>query len=166
MVKPCDTFTKRGQDGRNNGTSPYSITPKLRPPMFHHRRWASVAIGLLVVLGSCGALLSSCRETARNSLSLDFQTTAGCLLPKYIKLENTSITSVHTKGLSIVDVHGSYNLPDRWLPPGSAFVIWSSSGTDDTVNLYASRSTSYWNRDVRLLQDGSMLSGLSETCSF
>jgi hypothetical protein len=38
MVKPCDTFTKRGQDGRNNGTSPYSITPKLKPPMFHHRR--------------------------------------------------------------------------------------------------------------------------------
>jgi hypothetical protein len=121
---------------------------------------------LLVVLGSCGALLFSCHETARNSLRLSFQTRGGCLLPKYIKLENTSLFSVHTKGLSIVDMHGSYNLPDRWLQPGSAFVVWSSSGSDDNVNLFASRSVSHWITDVRLLRDGIQVSGLSMTCSF
>jgi hypothetical protein len=134
--------------------------------MFYHRRWVAVAIGLLVVLGSCGALLFSCHETARNSLRLSFQPSASCLLPKYVKLENMSIAPVHTKGLSIADAHGSYNLPDRWLQSGSAFVIWSNPGNDDTVNLYTSRSVRYWIRDVRLLRDGIQVSGLSMTCSF
>jgi hypothetical protein len=134
--------------------------------MFYHRRWVAVAIGLLVVLGSCGALLYSCSDLADGSLRLSFQPSVSCLLPEYVKLENTSIAPVHTKGLSIVDAHGSYNLPDRWLQPGSAFVIWSNPGSDDTVNLYTSRSVRYWIPDVRLLRDGIQLSGLSETCSF
>lgn len=101
-------------------------------------RWVRVIILIGIVYVLLGLLNGSRVEVTWGPVDYFF-----CRAP-YAELQNQSLWPLATDNWRFGDQRTQYQLPHRWLPPGSSVRLWPGNGTDDDLNLYAGGTGRHW----------------------